>query len=290
MDKINLIITHGGCPDGSCAAWIFNRFLDKIYGYKAPVKYMSHQDKLDYKTDYTNYQIVLLDYILPLEDIQKIKEMGGEFYLFDHHPGAFKVSLEMKQSWIQMDKCASQIVWEYCFPDKKEPWFLTTIAARDLGQDLQDYQMYQGKAMFYEKKLNSKGFEEMLNMKPREIERFELRGEVHYTRDMEDMKFHQRTLKIAKFQDHIVYLTSAPKNLLYELSKACGKENNPEIDFLIRLEYQIESHNFKLNLRGWDKVDLNILANQFGGGGHPNASSCVIDDIKIHLTYLRNVS
>ena len=50
-------------------------------------------------------------------------------------------------------------------------------------------------------------------------------------------------------------------------------EANPELDFVILYTYFVDGKSLGLSLRGKDKVDLSALAQQFGGGGHPNASA-----------------
>jgi len=67
------------------------------------------------------------------------------------------------------------------------------------------------------------------------------------------------------------------------------------VDYLVSIEgvavslffKEYEQSRFRVSLRSSDKVNVNQIAKEFGGGGHPNAAGCQIDgmpeDVKSRL-------
>jgi phosphoesterase RecJ-like protein len=53
-----------------------------------------------------------------------------------------------------------------------------------------------------------------------------------------------------------------------------------EVAILFR-ENLTKGHEIRVNMRSQGKIDVNKIANFFGGGGHKNASGCTIRDLSI---------
>jgi len=79
-------------------------------------------------------RIVLVDFSLPLEDMQKMAA-GREFIWIDHHLSALNELEETSRDWPglrDISEAACVLTWKYFFPNKPIPRAITLIGDRDI--------------------------------------------------------------------------------------------------------------------------------------------------------------
>ena len=76
--------------------------------------------------------------------------------------------------------------------------------------------------------------------------------------------------KINHYQNYNVCIV----NCSYELSSNLGNilSSYDSVDFAVLWRYNHTKEEYYVSLRSNDKTDVSLIATQFGGGGHKNAS------------------
>lgn len=127
----DLVIYHGGCPDGIASAVICQeRYSLNTNNFIAA--YHNNQAELP---DCTNKVVYLLDFCFPKQQMMNIINSAKKIIILDHH----KTSLWLKEEEftncytnIDMKYSGAQLTWFYCFPSDSPPWYVNDIADRDL--------------------------------------------------------------------------------------------------------------------------------------------------------------
>lgn len=84
----DIVIHHGGCPDGVTAAWVVLRSLDwkpHFYGSEPEVVPYDLWEKLDHNC---NLNIIVVDLSFSKEDCDEIHSKCNKFLIVDHHQTA----------------------------------------------------------------------------------------------------------------------------------------------------------------------------------------------------------
>lgn len=140
-----IVIYHGGCRDGFCSAWVFNKYMtmnDRImtgepeyypgfYGQEPP----NIKDK----------NVIILDFAYPLEVMQQIYKNCRSLTWLDHHKTAQPVADWFNETSnvdnfigdaVKFDfdnsRSGAGLAWEYFFPNEPRPWLVDYVEDRDL--------------------------------------------------------------------------------------------------------------------------------------------------------------
>lgn len=143
MNK-TIVIYHGGCRDGFCAAWVVRKYLDSIYsgGHEEILIQYHAAFHGQLIPDVKNKNIIIVDFCYPLEVMTKIVMECKSLIWLDHHRTAesFKdwLNNEYEQgnkliNWMfQNDKSGAGIAWDYFFLNEPRPWLVNYVEDRDL--------------------------------------------------------------------------------------------------------------------------------------------------------------
>jgi oligoribonuclease NrnB/cAMP/cGMP phosphodiesterase (DHH superfamily) len=135
-----LVIYHGGCWDGFCAAWIAKKALGDIdvipayYGQPAP--------------DVTDRVVYILDFSYPRDVMDRLMTVARRTVVLDHHKTAEAAldGLHMPECgmdvWFDMNKSGGRMAWEwfsimqpgfFSGPHQpRAPWLVDYTEDRDL--------------------------------------------------------------------------------------------------------------------------------------------------------------
>lgn len=129
--NFDLVIYHGGCPDGFSGAWVFkhNNCHVDTYGSKHGVKHI----------DITDKRVAIVDFSYPREETIEMSKEASYLVVLDHHQSAKDelsgLDLGDKGEIIfDMNRSGAQIAWDYLYPNVSRPWFIDYVADRDLWQ------------------------------------------------------------------------------------------------------------------------------------------------------------
>jgi len=143
MNDNTIVIYHGGCRDGFCAAWVYNKYIMSNY-YKGETEYFPGfygQEPPNVKDKHVVIVDFSYDYNIMLEIISDCKSLTW----LDHHKTAkqFADFLDEKQKPFEpiVDKVkydfdnarsGAGIAWDYFFPNEPRPWLVDYVEDRDL--------------------------------------------------------------------------------------------------------------------------------------------------------------
>jgi hypothetical protein len=82
--------------------------------------------------------------------------------------------------------------------------------------------------------------------------------------------------KIYDYEGHKVCMANVENEIVSELGNALS--SRPQCDFAILWNYDHINEKYNVSMRSTDKVDVSVICKKFGGGGHPNASGCKLEE------------
>lgn len=145
MDTI--VLYHGGCRDGFCAAWVVNKYfqslgMDNRYEADSRVEYIPAYYGQD-PPNVTGKNVIIVDFCYPLEVMSSLIAVCKSFIWLDHHKTAQPVydwlmntevtgNLEHVKFQFRNDKSGAGLAWDYFFPNELRPWLVDYVEDRDL--------------------------------------------------------------------------------------------------------------------------------------------------------------
>lgn len=134
MKEFDVVIYHGGCPDGVGGAWSIyhqNTDYDTIYmGYR-------HGDPLPNSEIIKGKRVAIVDFCFSKDLTLELLEQVKYLVILDHHKSAERnleeivIPPDKGEIIFDMTRSGAQIAWDYIFGGSR-PWFINTIADRDL--------------------------------------------------------------------------------------------------------------------------------------------------------------
>jgi len=140
MNK-TLVIYHGGCRDGFCAAWVFNKFKQS-YTEDNPNEIEYHPGFYGQEPpDFKDRDVVILDFCYPIEIMKQIVKDCESLIWLDHHKTAlpFYEYLNLPETqndsikWeFDNERSGAGITWDFFFEGEDRPWLVNYVEDRDL--------------------------------------------------------------------------------------------------------------------------------------------------------------
>lgn len=285
-----LCIYHGvGCIDGFAAAWVVNRF---------------HQGEVDFhESDYgqsppdvTERNVIIVDFSYPADVLKEMGVKADSIVVLDHHKSAetqlaefdrFAVEITRNQKrgrvgaaeafshcrndgrpaiavHFDMGQSGAMLAWKYFFPNEEVPEFITRIQDRDLWLfKYPDTKAVVAALYSFEFSFEQWDQLEMIGLKDLE----QLGKALIRNRDKDIAQI----IKLASYEidlcGHRVLVANCPRHLTSELGHVMAIDRSFSVMYWDCSEY----HN--VSLRGHkDGVDVSLIAESFGGGGHKAAA------------------
>lgn len=320
-DKIDIVIHHA-CPDGFASAFLVWYYLKKRFGKNRAnnVEYISvsHFTKVDpnvssvqndsnlkeimKKTCHKN--VLMCDFSMDEETIIAIINNTKSFLLIDHHENSTEDKEYLPECLRIYDVTKSSVIltWTFLYPNEEAPLFIKYIQDRDLWiRKLPNTDQFsiglcleKRDFMTWEKfimndnvnKLISQGMEIETNQK-------KLILEICQTAYYQDFFIdelasecigasHSQTIR--KYKKVWIICVNFPElktdigNLLLNLF--------PDCSFSMVYHHNNHKKQAAISLRSNDnKLDVSLIANRFGGGGHRNAAGFVIPNFNGYLSF-----
>ena len=302
-DKKKVIITHANCFDGFGVELVA---LDRLHPDDRKNVSIIRADYNSYNIDdivdtVRDTVVFVGDFSFSLEDMNKIKEVCYSFYLVDHHASPFNKATEEYTNCI-FDKSLSGAVLSFLFFNRDAsdlPAIIEFIGDRDTWNWFHDEKIVKATSLLLATYLNTEN------------------GSIRFLEDHEILfssalgKAYEYLMDILK--PFIATIEADDKRISDAISKykldVCIIDNveflainysdlNTRSELLNKLstEYDkpafswtIKNNILHISLRSTsDAIDVNLIANTFGGGGHPRASgiNISIDDIDL-VSFIR---
>jgi len=269
-----LIIYHGSCRDGFCAAWVAHKkfpnadFFEGRYGEEPP--------------DVTGREVFLLDFSYKRPVLTELAAKAENVTILDHHKTA-KEDLEGLDEELDnvlvefdMERSGAGITWDY-FMGTTRPWLVDYVEARDIWKhDLpssREISAYLGTIEFE--------FEEW-DQVMKDFGRVD--GVLIALGEVVMKKTHQYVREVAKnamtikFEDHNIPVVNAPQVDISELLHFLAHGKTFSMGWFRRADGM-----YQYSLRSIGDFDVSEIAKKFGGGGHKNAAGFQLEGLLSQL-------
>lgn len=143
MNNETIVIYHGGCRDGFCAAWVVNKYLiqDK-HPTDNPLKIKYHPGYYGQEPpDCKDKDVIIVDFCYSLDVMDRILTECSSLRWLDHHKTAIPVFDAFSQFMggatrikvvFDLKRSGAGIAWDYFFPNQARPWLVDYVEDRDL--------------------------------------------------------------------------------------------------------------------------------------------------------------
>jgi oligoribonuclease NrnB/cAMP/cGMP phosphodiesterase (DHH superfamily) len=263
--KNTVVVYHKKCPDGfgaAFAAWL--KFGDAaVY---VPANYG------DTPPDVAGKDLYILDFSYSREVLVELDKVAQSLTLLDHHATAEEnlAGFQCQCGLVHFDrtKSGARLAWEHFNPGRPVPSLIRFIEDRDL---------------WHFALADTRSFVAFLDTLPFDFHQWQTlldEGTEQFAKALEVGKvLHERMVKLYKtIADDAVPLTFDGHKVLmvsttYELTSEVGSllaQRTGTFAAVWRLE---PSGRIKVSLRAVKPFDVKVLAEYFGGGGHPQAAS-----------------
>ena len=302
MDTI--VLYHGGCRDGFCAAWVVKKYFNDNF-IKGPFEFIPAYYGQD-PPDVTDKDVIIVDFCYPLEVMMDLIEECKSLHILDHHKTAMPVfdsigkaidngeldHLPRKRIRITRDleKSGAGIAWDYFFPNQLRPWIVNYVEDRDLWtkklNNTEEINAYISILKFDFKEWDD-CYDNLLDCDAADYGKVILEKTEQYVREVcknayfVDFNPPNRKLTEEELDDllHDKNFTYRYENIpivnicqidcsevLHELCK-----RYPESEFSLYW-FRRSDGMYQYGLRSIGDFDVSEVAKLFGGGGHRNAA------------------
>jgi uncharacterized protein len=292
---INLVIYHGGCKDGFCAAWVArnalkgqkNEFHATVYSQPPP--------------DCTEKNVFIVDFCYPREVLDRIKPLSKEeivagasgegraaqLCVLDHHKtseAALKDYPENENMKIifDMNRSGAGLAWDFFFPGKSRPYLVDYVEDRDLWLHRKpeshtvngyiaslayDFDAWDRASYF------GRGHAEISG-----------RVVLDYIKQAQDLQMKNDMVIATEWLGHIeVPIINASYTSISELLDRIMIERNCPLAVGWRMR---NDGKISFSLRSRGDLDVSEIAKRFGGGGHKHAAG--FERTIVDLMFLAN--
>lgn len=153
MNNETIVIYHGGCRDGFCAAWVVNKYFSRSIitnphteGEWVPKNLGIHYHPGYYgqePPDCKDKNVIIVDFAYDINTMTKIYTSASSLIWLDHHKTAEPIAIMFSRLTdgieagilkfqYTIDKSGAGIAWDYFFPNQARPWLVDYVEDRDL--------------------------------------------------------------------------------------------------------------------------------------------------------------
>jgi len=256
--KPRLVIYHGACRDGFCAAWCIWRrfpgaeFVPALYGAPPP--------------DVTGREVVLVDFSFPRAVLEQMADACESMIVLDHHKTAEEDLRGFNRPNVtinfDMERSGAGLAWDSYF-DTPRPWIVDYVEDRDLWR----HKLPDGPAVNAYLSTLRYDFEHWYQASRMDLAEAAKLGQVvedkirHYVTEV------SKNARRIMFEGYDVPIVNAPQVDISELVGFLSSGETFSMGW-----WQRSDGLFSYSLRSRGDFDVSELAKRHGGGGHKNAA------------------
>lgn len=271
----NVVLYHGGCPDGMTAAWA-------IWKKNPEAKFIAVYHADPPPNGLEGKDVIIVDFCYDREVLLELKKITHSLIVLDHHITAEEQCGDLDFCLFDQSRSGAGLAWDF-FHKEDRPWLVNYIEYRDLGgivnTKVEDYP--------YE------NMEEVLayvDSFPRTFENLDLFAAMGDTQESWDIMVREG-VAILRYKNSLVRLILKHKEVIEFEGIKTLSVNTPILQSEVANElaeegeiglcWYVQKDKTKFSLRskpgGKNVADM---AKSFKiGGGHENASGFSIDKI-----------
>ena len=268
MSDRPLVIYHGGCWDGFCAAWVARRALGADCDF-VPINYSENAP------DVTGRVVYILDFSFPRKLTLGMAFLAKRLFILDHHKTAQKelegISLVHGHPdegtnifrKFDMTKSGGRLTWEHFFPGKTSPWLVDYTEDRDLWT----WRLPESRAVNAALRSYPLDFDTWDFIAQDMASEFIVPGRAILRREKQIVDSHVGFAREVELDGHKVLSVNATV-MTSEIAGELAKDRPFGVCWFERKDGR---RIFSLRSREGG-VDVSEVAKKFGGGGHPAAA------------------
>jgi oligoribonuclease NrnB/cAMP/cGMP phosphodiesterase (DHH superfamily) len=276
---MDLILYHGDCPDGWCAAYVASKrypeakLLPMKYGENPP--YGEVEDK----------DVIVVDFSWSREASIRLSLLAKSFHIYDHHKSARENLEGLDFATFDMERSGAGLAWDYLFgvdsqwkrlgstdsvdptqtkaPFSARPWFVDYVEDDDLWR----FTKTDSKEIGLFLKTLPRTAEAWDHLALTDLKKAAMAGAAiklavdYYVESM------VREARRGKIDDYTVALVNAPYINVSELGNALAQTADIGLAYFERVDGHVQ-----FSLRSIGDIDVANVAKRYGGGGHKNAA------------------
>jgi oligoribonuclease NrnB/cAMP/cGMP phosphodiesterase (DHH superfamily) len=281
---MDTIITHAKCPDGWCAA-----FIAKKRYPEAEIIGLDHGEDI-HPSKIVDKDVIVLDYSWPTRDENLLWfNSAKSLHIYDHHKTAQERLGGLHFATFDMRRSGAGLTWDYLFGkestgewtrDREEreggvdigeprPWYVDYVEDRDLWNwSLPGSKAVNAYLMSLPMTLDAWARLEYINVE--QAEQFGVNILRHVDRYVKEaVELSQRGF-IGIPEAKNAFYTVEVVNMLYPNCSEVGNALAQKAD--VGLTWFEKQDGLQFSLRSIGDIDVSVIAMQYGGGGHRNAS------------------
>lgn len=274
----DIIVFHYPCQDGLGSAYVAS-LAHGLNSWTAPELYpIAHGIALD-QSRFVDKRVLFCDYAPSLDILTQIESIAKLIVVLDHHVTSRDALASKPYAIFDMGRSGVGITWDYFFPSKPIPLFLTMIQDRDLWvwkipgskdfttgfftvcSTIDSYDFVQLFKLFDEIYTNPDKTEYYIG----------IGGLIQASTNVKVQSIAAHALKkITMYQDKRVCVVNCTGDYISELGNVISSD--PNVDFAVLWRHNNVTGEYYVSLRSCNKANVSEIAKSFGGGGHPNAA------------------
>lgn len=270
-----VVIYHADCTDGfgaAYAAW-------KKFGDSAT--YVPLKTQVEITIDFSNKEVYVVDYSFNAEVDARVRAEAKSLVVIDHHQTAKDVVTAHKENIFDQSHSGAVLAWQYFHPDTSIPELLLYVEDHDIWKfTLPDNLEFNAALGQYERSflvwdelvtnLANPEFRAAFIETGRTIKHFE-------ESLIEDLlKYKER----ARFEGHDIWVLNVSRIYRSILGHKLAKLNESEGGAPLSIIYYRSNGSVNLSLRSEGDVDVAVIAQKYGGGGHKHSAGIKVADFK----------
>jgi oligoribonuclease NrnB/cAMP/cGMP phosphodiesterase (DHH superfamily) len=261
-DKNIAVLYHADCKDGFGAAWA----AWKKFGDSAEYIPVFHGRPVP--DGLTGKEIYMLDFTYPEDITRELMAANTRVTAIDHHASEEKVTKLTHDSSFDIKHSGAVLAWRYFHPDQRTPELLSHIEDQDLWNfkltgtlELNTYINALEREFPIWDRL-AQEFED-----PKIILKYSEEGKLLVQYNDRLMREIAKDARLVNFLGHKVFMVNAP----HRFASAIARILYEKTPFSIIWNEKRDRIGVSLRAR-LGAFDVSVLAQQFGGGGHPQSA------------------
>jgi len=262
MSNKPLVIYHGNCADGFTAAWVFHRKFGDTADYHAGVY-------AETPPDVTGRDVYLVDFSYKRAVVEEMIKVATNVVLIDHHKTALDdlAGLEGLEWFTDNERSGAQLAWDYLNPNQDVPKIIQYVQDRDLWKFELEFTR-EVTSYLFSHEYDFSMWDILTTELEHSFSNVVMTGKALLRKQKKDI---QAVLEQAKRTMYIGGYVVPAANVPFFMSSDAGHILNDGQPFSAC--YSDTKDHRVFSLRSNDAgLDVSVIAAEYGGGGHRNAS------------------
>jgi oligoribonuclease NrnB/cAMP/cGMP phosphodiesterase (DHH superfamily) len=283
MTKPDICIYHNPCADGFTAAWaVYTRWPD--------VEFVPGAYQAGSMPDVAGKHVLIVDFSYKADVLRQMAETAASITVLDHHESAERELLPLLEEGIiagefDMTRSGAKMAWDYCFPaDQRNPFdcvsthgYVPFLVRYVEDRDLWRWEMEDSRAVSAYIQMQGLDFKSWTRL-ARDLEdqtRYDSIVEIGSALVKKEERDIAGALKASKRRMRIAGYDVPVANVPYIMASEAGNilcKGEPFAALYFDTADGQRSFSLRSDKDDPDAANVSLIAAQFGGGGHKNAS------------------